>query len=54
MKHPNTSALRLNADELFLQVWKYISFFSRKLQRNLRNKFWKSYVLASLTLGTRQ
>ena len=53
MTDPNTLALRLNTDELFLQVWKYMSFFSRKLQRNLKSKFWKSYVLASLTLSDR-
>ena len=47
--HSNTSPLRLNTDELFLHVWKYMFFFRRKLQRNLRNRFWKSDVLASLT-----
>ena len=38
MAHPNIPALRLNTYELFLQVWKYMSFFSRKLQRNLIKK----------------
>ena len=41
MTHSNTSPLRLNTDELFLHVWKYMFFFRRKLQRNLRNKLWK-------------
>ena len=51
--HSKTSALRLNTDELFLHVGKYMPLFRRKLQRNLRIKFWKSDVLASLTSSDR-
>ena len=51
--HSKTSALRLNTDELFLHVGKYMPFFRRKLQWNLRIKFWKSDVLASLTSSDR-
>ena len=51
--HSKTSALRLKTDELFLHVGKYMPFFRRKLQRNLRIKFWKSDVLASLTSSDR-
>ena len=46
-----SAALCLNTDELFYR-FENMSFFSSKLQRKLTNIFWKSYVLASLTLAT--
>ena len=55
IRHENRSSSRLNTYHLCLaasasfQVWKQMSFFKSKLERNLRTKCWQSNVLTSLT-----